>query len=399
MDPVAMRNLIFKSLCLVSLAVAASGRAQEPEPTPTPETRQAVNERATAEEQADFQAARDLESSGAQGDALSAYKRFIKKNPASPLAMQAQFRIAEILESEGESSKAFSAYQTLLTQYPDTPDFEKAVNRQVAIANDYLAGRKVKLLGFAILPGTERAEEMFASIIQNAPYSRNAPIAQFNLGLTYERQGRIPEAAKSYQAVLDRYPASAIADDALYQIGYIYMRLGEAGKSQDLSALVTAKNTFEDFLLQYPDSEKAPQARDNLQSLGSKESSDLLAIAQFYDRSKNHRAAAIYYNDVIRRLPDSEDATTARDRLQILRSEFGDESLRTGPEQTQTGETAALRRRLQAQVETSALADYNGPPRADVVAEQRPVISRPRLRTGTRDVAPLPAVEPALPNP
>jgi hypothetical protein len=41
---------------------------------------------------------------------------------------------------------------------------------------------------------------MFASIIQNAPYSKNAPIAQFNLGLTYERQNRIPEAAKLIKA-------------------------------------------------------------------------------------------------------------------------------------------------------------------------------------------------------
>jgi len=59
------------------------------------------------------------------------------------------------------------------------------------IANAYLGGKKVKFLGLPIVPGTDRAEEMFASIIQNAPFSKNAPIAQFNLGLTYERQGRV----------------------------------------------------------------------------------------------------------------------------------------------------------------------------------------------------------------
>jgi outer membrane protein assembly factor BamD len=154
-----------------------------------------------------------------------------------------------------------------VTQYPDTPDFERSVNRQVVIANEYLAGKKVKFLGLAFLSGTDRAEEMFASIIQNAPYSKNAPIAQFNLGLTYERQNRVQEAAKAYQGVLDRYPNSSIADDAMYQIGYIYMMLGQSGKTQDLSALVTAKNTFEDFLLQYPTSEKAAQAKEGRSSL------------------------------------------------------------------------------------------------------------------------------------
>ena len=185
----------------------------------------------------------------------------------------------------------------------------------------------------------------------------------------------------------------------MYQIGFIYMRLGQTGKTEDLSALVTAKNTFEDFLLQYPESEKSAQAKDNVTSLGSKESADLMIIAKFYDRFKNYRAAAIYYNDIIRRSPGSEDATAARDRMQEIRSEAGDEALRTGPEQQQTGETAALRRRLQAQVETSSLADFNGPSRQDIVPDELPVVSSPKLRTDSRDVAPMPAVEPALPNP
>lgn len=382
------------------LAISPLATAQSPDSTESapPPKRQQVNSDVTPEERADFEAA-SAQDADSTSTALAAYRRFIKDHPASPLAMQAQFRIAELYENLGDSTKAFNAYQKLVTQYPDTPDFERAVNRQVVIANEYLAGKKVKFLGMAFLSGTDRAEEMFASIIQNAPYSKNAPIAQFNLGLTYERQNRVQDAAKAYQGVLDRYPSSSIADDAMYQIGYIYMRLGQSGKTQDLSALITAKNTFEDFLLQYPSSEKAAQAKDNVTSLGTKESGDLMDIAKFYDRFKNYRAAAIYYNDVIRRSPDSKEAIVARDRVQEIRSEAGDEALRTGPEQTQTGETAALRRRLQAQVETSSLADFNGPPRKDIVADELPVVSSPKLRTDSRDVAPMPAVEPALPNP
>ena len=382
------------------LAISPLATAQSPDSTESapPPKRQQVNSDVTPEERADFEAA-SAQDADSTSTALAAYRRFIKDHPASPLAMQAQFRIAELYENLGDSTKAFNAYQKLVTQYPDTPDFERAVNRQVVIANEYLAGKKVKFLGMAFLSGTDRAEEMFASIIQNAPYSKNAPIAQFNLGLTYERQNRVQDAAKAYQGVLDRYPSSSIADDAMYQIGYIYMRLGQSGKTQDLSALITAKNTFEDFLLQYPSSEKAAQAKDNVTSLGTKESGDLMDIAKFYDRFKNYRAAAIYYNDVIRRSPDSKEAIVARDRVQEIRSEAGDEALRTGPEQTQTGETAALRRRLQAQVETSSLADFNGPPRKDIVADELPVVASPKLRTDSRDVAPMPAVEPALPNP
>lgn len=355
-------------------------------------------EPASLEEQAGFDLARGYDETGATQQAIAAYRQFIKNSPVSPLASQAQYRIAELLESEGNLSKAFDAYETLVTRYPDTPEFEKAVSKQVLIANEYLAGRKLQFLGMEIVPATDRAEQMFTAILKNAPFSKNAPIAQFNLGLTYEKQGKVNEASAAYQAVLDKYPTSSIADDALYQIGYIYMQIGATGRSQDLSALVQAKNTFEDFLLQYPNSEKAAQARDNLASIGSRESGDLLAIAKFYDRYKNYRSAAIYYNDVIRRQPGTANAEFARDRIQALRSDIGDDALRTGPERAETGEKVALRRRLQAQVETSALADFNGPPRGDVVADELPIVSKPKLRTDVRDVRPLPSVEPALPT-
>ena len=383
-------------MCLLaSAACIGLARAQQPPPAfdaPAPQpVRQKLNEGVTPEEQIAY-------SASAQSDSIKAYRQFIKKNPASPLAMSAQFRIGQLYEAAGNPSRAFDAYQTLVTKYPDTPDFEKAVASQVVIANAYLGGKKVKLLGLAIIPGTDRAEEMFASIVQNAPFSKNAPIAQFNLGVTYERQGRVKDAAAAYRQVLDRYPTSSIADDALYQIGYIYMKIGDSGKSEDLSSVIEAKNSFEDFLLQYPGSEKVAQARENMARLGGTEANDLLAIAKFYDRYKNYRSAAIYYNDVSRRSPGTEEAKVASERVQELRSLFGDDTLRTGPENAESGATAALRRRMQAQVESSSLADFNGPPRRDIVPDELPVVSSPRLRTEARDVAPMPAVEPGLPN-
>lgn len=383
----------------IFLSLAAGAMGQNPSQQGR-DTRRGIDSSTSVsgQEQSDFDLAQSYDTNGATQQGIVAYRRFLRNYPASSLASKAQFRIAELQESMGDLTKAFDSYQTLITRYPDTPEFEKAVGKQVLIANAYLAGRKLKFLGMPIVPATDRAEQMFTSILQNAPFSKNAPIAQFNLGLTYERQGQLKEAAAAYQTVLDKYPNSSVADDALYQIGYIYMRVGQTGRSQDLSSLVLAKNTFEDFLLQFPNSEKAAQARDNLIALGSKESGDLLRIARFYDRSRDYRSAAIYYNDIIRRQPNSADANAARTRIEELRSDLGDDALRTGPERAETGEKAALRRRLQAQVETSALADFNGPSRRDIVPDELPVVSKPRMRTETRDVRPLPAVEPALPT-
>lgn len=359
---------------------------------------QELREYSGGDDKADFELAESYYEAGAGDQAIAAFRRFLKTYPASTFASKAQFRIAELLEAKGNLSKAFDAYQTLVTRYPDTPEFDQAVAQQILIANKYLDAKRVHVLGIDLIPGAERAQTMYESILKSAPYTKHAAISQFNLGLSFERQGKSAEAQTAYQAVLDKYPNTSVADDALYQIAYLYMRVGLTGRSEDLSSLVSAKETFEDFLLQFPNSEKTAQARENLKRIGDAEAGDLMAIARYYDWSKNYRAAAIYYNDVIRRQPKSADAEEARARVQVLRNDLGDDSLRVGSERAETGDKAALRRRLQAQVETSSLSDFSGPPKRDLVPDELPVARPPRLRTGVRDMQPMPAVEPALPS-
>lgn len=338
-----------------------------------------------------YQQAQSIDGTGNTDQAIAGYRKFIKLYPASKEAATAQYRIAELLKDKGDPNKAFDAYQTLITRYPDTPNFEKAVSEQVLIANSYLNGRHLNLLGWAILPGTERSQKMYESILKSAPYSKNAPVAQFNLGLSFERQNMIADAHRGYQTVLDKYPNSDVADDALYQIAYVYMRSGLTGNSQDISSLVLAKETYEDFLIAYPKSEKVAQAKDNLKIIGSTESGELLSIAKYYDWSKNYKAAVIYYNDVIRKQPKTKQAEYAKTRIEELRGQVGEDGLRVGSDKAESGEKLALRRRLQAQVETSSLSDYSGPPKKDFVPDELPIVRKPQLRTNSRDVQPLPA--------
>lgn len=384
-----MLSKIFAPILIVALLVARPVAAQE---------RRETQASTPSDAGAALASAKQYDEAGQYENALASYRNLLKNFPAAPQASKAQFRIAQILEEQGNASKAFDAYQTLVSRYPDTPEFEQAVAQQVIIANQYLQGKRVVFLGLPVIPGTERAQQMYRSILNNAPYSKHAPVAQFNLGLTYERQKMLVDARDAYQTVLDKYPNSDVADDALYQIGYIYMQAGTTGDTRDLSAIVQARETFEDFLLQFPKSEKAAQARDNLVTLGQSEAGDLMTIAKYYDWARNYKAAVIYYNDVIRKQPKTPDAEYAKTRLNELRNSVGEDALRVGSERAESGEQQALRRRLQAQVETSALADYSGPSKRDIVPDELPISRAPKLRTNVRDVQPLPAVEPALPN-
>jgi outer membrane protein assembly factor BamD len=350
-----------------------------------------------AQENDAYATARAFDEQGQTSEAINAYRRAIKRYPLAKPAGEAQYRVAELLESTGNTSRAFNAYQALLTNYPDTQNFERAVSAQVNIANRFLEGKPQSILGLSLGSTAPRAQEMYRAILASAPFSKYAPVAQFNLGLASEKDSKPFEAIAAYQAVMDTYPNSDVVDDAMYQIGYVYMRIGFAQQSQDLSSIISAKNTFEDFLIEFSESEKAPQARENLVRIANKESGDIFQIAKFYEFTRDYRAAVIYYNDVIRRQPDTEDAKISKMRIEELRGEVGDEALRTGPERAETGEKLAIRRRLQAQIETSALADFAGPPTRDIVPDELPADIRPRMRTSVDDIRPLPAVEPDLP--
>jgi outer membrane protein assembly factor BamD len=90
---------------------------------------------------------------------------------------------------------------------------------------------------------------------------------------------------------------------------------------------------FEDFLARYPNSEKAAQARENLNRMERKQTSTAYQIAKFYDKQKYYRAAAIYYNEVIRQQPSSPEAERAKKRVSELRAKVGDKKLQA-PEVT-----------------------------------------------------------------
>jgi len=336
--------------------------------------------------------------SGDSEKAITVYRYVARTYPKSNEAPKAQFRLAKQLRQNGDFEAAFKEYQTLLQRYPQTPDFESAVSEQIEIANAFLKGKRVKFLGIPMVPSMERAEEMYTSILKTAPYSKHAPITQFNLALAMEKQGKAQEAIAAYQKVIDKYPNSPVCDDAQYQIGYVYQRLGMEGKSQDLSALKESQNNYQDFLLQYPNSEKAKQADDNMKRMTSREAGDTLRIARFYDFNKDFKAASIYYNDVIRRFPQTPDSSAAKTRLDELKALYGEDALRVGQERPENGERLAEKKRLEAQVESSALANYNGPPKKEIVGEDQS-LPQPKMKGDVRDAQPIPLQEPPAQQP
>ena len=273
-----------------------------------------------------FQIGQTAEKEGNTKRAIKAYKSLVKRHPKDALAAGARFRAAELEEQSHDYLRAAQSFRQLVERYPGSPHFDEAIEGQFRIGEIYLAGKKLRLLGIPVASSLERAVAIFASVVRTAPYGKYTARAQFDIGLVREKQGANDAAIEAYQAVVDKFPNEPIAVDAQYQIGYIWFHASKTG-TKDIAAASKAKTAFQDFLFHYPNSEKAAQARADLDQLEQKQTSSSFEVAKFYDKQKYYRAAVIYYNEVIRQQPGSTESDRAKKRIDELRTKVGEAAL------------------------------------------------------------------------
>ncbi|HET9856217.1 MAG TPA: outer membrane protein assembly factor BamD [Chthoniobacterales bacterium] len=269
--------------------------------------------------------------------AIRAYRQLVRKYPHDALAPGAAFRAAVLMEQVHDYLVAAAAYRAIVESYRTSPHFNEAIEAQFRIGEMYLAGKKLKLLGIPLATSMDRAVEIFAAVIRTAPYGKYTARAQFDIGLAREKQGSNDAALQAYAAVVDKFPNDPVAADAQYQIGYIWFTASRAG-TKDIAATSNARTGFQDFLFRYPNSEKAAQARANLQQLEHKATSRSFDVARYYDKMKAYRAAVIYYNEVIRQQPGSAESEKAKKRIDQLRAKLGDKVLQSLQEKEKEAE-------------------------------------------------------------
>jgi outer membrane protein assembly factor BamD len=287
-----------------------------------------------------YNTAQSAEKEGNLKRAIHAYANIVRHYPKDALAPSALYRGAQLQEQEHNYFVAADSYRLLVEKYPGNPHFDDAIEAQFRIGEMYLTGKKKKILGISYGNSLDKAVTIFANIVRTAPYGKYTARAQFNIGLAREKQN-VPEmAVEAYQAVVNKFPNEPVAVDAQYQIGYIWMMAARKGTT-DAAATTNAKTAFQDFLLHYPHSEKASQARANLDLLEHKETTSSYEVAKFYDKQKYYRAAVIYYNEVIRQQPGSTESNLAKKRIDQLRAKVGEAALQAALAPAQAGKKKA----------------------------------------------------------
>jgi outer membrane protein assembly factor BamD (BamD/ComL family) len=136
-------------------------------------------------------------------------------------------------------------------------------------------------------------------------------------GLAQYRKGDMREAVSRLLEVVARYPQSDVADNAHYNLGMIYEKLG---------LLEKAHNEYESVVLFYPDSDAASFARDRLEALleNADPAAGLFRQAQELYRRGRFGDAIHHYEELITRFPQSVLVDNAILGLGMLHRYHGD---------------------------------------------------------------------------
>ncbi len=246
--------------------------------------------------------------------AIEEFEKLTEVYPTSRLAAEGVYFIGLSWEQKGDPSKAADAYQKLVNKYPYSDRIKEAIKHEFEIANEFSGGGKVKMLGVPVLPGQDKALELYQHIVKNAPFGSYGDQAQFQIGELYKRQGEYELSRKAYQTVVDEYPQSELVPKARYQIAYSSM-LASKKSQYDEQHAQQAIQEFEEYKDKFPVEPQALEADESIKTIRSEKAERDLKVALFYEDQKKWNSAKVYYEDLIRNYPETRAAAQAKKNL------------------------------------------------------------------------------------
>jgi tol-pal system protein YbgF len=115
---------------------------------------------------------------------------------------------------------------------------------------------------------TDQAIDRFRSFLQTYPSSAYADNAMFWLGECYFKKGDHERAVLAFEDLVKKYPSGGKVPDALYRQGLALLEMG--GTSDQRQAYRSAaREIFERIVRDHASSDRAPEARRQLERLGT----------------------------------------------------------------------------------------------------------------------------------
>ncbi len=152
----------------------------------------------------------------------------------------------------------------------------------------------------------DKARLVFSALIEKYPKSKYAPRAKIGIADAFFKKGDIASltlAYNEYREFVSVYPYHPKAAYAQLMMGMCYYRqMRKPGRDQ--TPTLEAIREFKKVIKKYPDSEEATIARKRLKECEERYATHLLGIANFYFKVKKWLGAYWRYDEIMKKFPN-----------------------------------------------------------------------------------------------
>ncbi len=251
---------------------------------------------------------------GKYRSAVKAAKKFLKRYPRSPLR-------EEVLGLAGNAElrrkrywQAYEWYEKQLAQFPSGEHFEQALEKEMQIAEAFLAGKKRIALGIFRLPAKQEGLDILQGVAGHAPSSLQAESALLTIGEYHFNKGDWALTIEAYEQFLKLLPKSRRAPQAQLALAEATLR-SYRGPMWDETPLIEAQQRYKAFAEKYPSKARKAQVENILKEIHSSRAEKQYETGRFYVRTDKPKAAAHYFGIIVREYPDTDWSERAQAEL------------------------------------------------------------------------------------
>lgn len=243
-------------------------------------------------------------------EAIASYNRV--KGKFSRLA---KFRIGSALYQQDKFKQA-------------TPVFQSLINMEDYLADDaqyWFSGSLLRL------GKVEEAERGYQGLVERFPGSELLPATFFNMGNIYYRKKAFDKAIQTYEKLTELFPQAEAAHESHFWMGLCQFELGNSGKGkvllEEYISFSPGGKRFEDAQLwlakHYYGKKEFDNAKKILLSLFKSPNEDLKADAHYwmgrcFESEEKYDLAQKEFNEIVKHFPDSYRSVEAWLRIANL---------------------------------------------------------------------------------
>ncbi|MCB1109488.1 MAG: outer membrane protein assembly factor BamD [Chlamydiia bacterium] len=241
--------------------------------------------------------------------------------PSSPFAREAHYYLGVAHYKLGEFEYANTAFSDYLKEELNPKFFDQVIRFKFEIACAFDEGARVHLFGWnkmpKWLPAYEEAIEIYDEVITTLPRDDLSAQSLYRKGVLLLRMEEYKKSIEAFRTLIRRFPKHPLAPEGYVGISEVY--LTECKKDfPDSNKLELAEINLRNFRYHFPSEPRIAEAEKKLLGMKERLASDLLEIAEFYERTKKEKAAAIYYATILKKYPETKAAIKSEKRLKVL---------------------------------------------------------------------------------